>query len=91
MQQRYKNLLVKTFSAYSESEIDNLVAEFRKGNNIMMMQTHIFPVPEGIKFVYVAFYLPAEAELPTNRTIACPKCGDQIPRIFIKHDCGWVK
>lgn len=93
-----ENLLQKTFHAESAEEIDKLVNDFRKDNDIKYTQSHITyietPQQRIRLYDYVVFYLPKvqkQKEQPRQSDKKpCPGCGEIIPASFEYHmKCGW--
>ena len=89
-----KNLPVKTFVDDSAEGIDKQVNDFRKDNVIFAMQPNATAtgVDGKLTLVYTAYYITKEEyakQKKTEKYFPCPKCGKSIPKIFVKHDCGW--
>lgn len=80
----FKNLPIRTFVGNSADEIDNLVNEFRKENEIKFLQTNaVHTVNENIKFVYVAFYVSRDI-INKHSSRPCPKCGRLVQKLYTK-------
>lgn len=96
-----EELLIRTFRAQTQEEIDKLVNDFKDKNVVRFTHTHIETIEASGElktfYTYVCFYLPKDKtapmpvkEQPREEFKDCPKCGVRIPLSYRLHlKCGW--
>lgn len=77
---------IKTCVDDTPEGIDKQVNDFKKDNLVEFMLPKVLEVDKKLRFVYILFYVKKRDIMYKS----CPKCKEQIPKIFIKHEkCGW--